>query len=169
MGPASRSNEVFAQSGHPTCRGISALTRRTLQRKEGRNTVHFTADSENIELILSTIHSANQLGIYGAVSTLCVDLSESMHGRVSIGVNMSISEENEQLSQQVDPQEVGSLARSSRRTRSRGKLLARTLKKVRNDDSRRTTSHCKRKSRIRQNSLERNVLQNPVRMWTMDL
>ena len=54
-------------------------------------------------------------------------------------------------------------------TRSRGKLLARTLKQVRNDDSRRTTSHRKRKSRTRQNSLERNALQNMVRMWTMDL
>ena len=54
-------------------------------------------------------------------------------------------------------------------TRSRGKLLARTLKQVRNDDTRRTTSHRKRKSRTRQNSLERNVLQNMVRMWTMDL
>ena len=113
----------------PHSEALSALSRGTLKRKEGRNTVHFTADSENIELVMSTIHSANQLGIYGAVSTLCVDLCESMHGRVSIGVNMSISEENEQLSQQLDPQEVGSLARSSRRTRSRGKLLARTLKK----------------------------------------
>ena len=54
-------------------------------------------------------------------------------------------------------------------TRSRGKLLARTFQQVRNDDSRRTTSHRKRKSRTRQNSLERNALQNMVRMWTMDL
>ena len=54
-------------------------------------------------------------------------------------------------------------------TRSRGKLMARTLEQVRNDDSRRTISHRKRKSRTRQNSLERNVLQNMVRMWTMEL
>ena len=83
---------------------------------------------------------------------------------------MSISEENEKRSQQLDPQEVGSLGKKlAQHTRSRGKLLARTFQQVRNDDSRRTTSHRKRKSRTRQNSLERNVLQNMVRMWTMDL
>ena len=56
-----------------------------IPHSEGRNTVHFTADSENIELVMSTIHSANQLGIYGPVSNLCVDLSESMHGRCLLG------------------------------------------------------------------------------------
>ena len=40
-----------------------------------------------------------------------------MQGQESFGVNMSTSEENEQLSQQLDPPEVGSLARSSPRTR----------------------------------------------------
>ena len=47
--------EVFAQSGHPVFRGTSALSRGTLKRKQGRNTIHFTADSENIELIMRTI------------------------------------------------------------------------------------------------------------------
>ena len=99
--------EVFAQSGRPVFRGI-----------------HFTADSGNIELIIRTIHSANQLSVYGAVSSWCEDLSESLQGHESTrSVNMSISVENEQLSQQLDPQEDGSLARS------RGKLLARTLEK----------------------------------------
>ena len=49
--------EVFAQSGHPVFRGTSALSRGTLKRKQGRNTIHFTADSENTELIMRTIHS----------------------------------------------------------------------------------------------------------------
>ena len=39
-----------------------------------------------------------------------------MQGQESTGVNMFISEENEHLSQQLDPQEVGFLARSSPRT-----------------------------------------------------
>ena len=39
-----------------------------------------------------------------------------MLGRKSTGVNMSDSEENEQLSQQLDRQEVGSLVRSSPKT-----------------------------------------------------
>ena len=84
-----------------------------------------------------------------------------MQGQESTGVNMFISEENEHLSQQLDPQEVGFLARSSPRTQgAAGNCCRDHLKKVRNDDSRRTTSHCKRKSRIRQNSLEKDVLQN---------
>ena len=39
-----------------------------------------------------------------------------MPSQESTGVNVSISEENEHLSQQLDPQEVGSLANSSPRT-----------------------------------------------------
>ena len=39
-----------------------------------------------------------------------------MQGQEFTGVNLSISEENEKLSQKLDPQEVGSLARSSPRT-----------------------------------------------------
>ena len=65
---------------------------------------------------MRTIHSLNQIRVYGAVSSWCSDLSERMQGRKSTGVNMSFSEENEQLSQQLNPQEVGSLARSSPRT-----------------------------------------------------
>ena len=106
---ANRMIELFAQSGHPV------FNRGTLRRKSGRNTVHFTADSGNIVLIMRTIHSANQLRVYGTVSSGCIDLSWRMQGRESTGVNMSISEENEQLSQLLDPQEVGSLARSSHR------------------------------------------------------
>ena len=39
-----------------------------------------------------------------------------MQGQESTGVKTSISEENDKLSQQLNPQEVGSLARSSPRT-----------------------------------------------------
>ena len=70
--------ELFAQSGHPVFRGISALSRGTLKRKQGRNTIHFTGDSENIELMMRTIHSANQLSVYGAVSSWSVDFSGRM-------------------------------------------------------------------------------------------
>ena len=41
--------EQFQQSGHPIFRGTSALDRGTLKRQSGRNTIHFTADSGNIE------------------------------------------------------------------------------------------------------------------------
>ena len=71
----------------------SALSRGTLKRKSGRNTIHFTADSENIEFMLRTIHSTNQLSMYGAVSSWCIDVTEKMHGQTSAGVDRSISEE----------------------------------------------------------------------------
>ena len=85
--------ELFAQRGHPVFRGTSALHRGTLQRKSGRNTIHFTADSGNIELMLRTIHSANQLCVYGAVSSWCIDLAEKMQGQASTAVDRSISED----------------------------------------------------------------------------
>ena len=104
------------KSGHPVFRGTSALDRGTLKRKSGRNTIHFTADSGNIELMLRTIHSANQLSIDGAVSNWCVDLAEKMHDQTSTGVDRSISEGNDEISKQLDPQKVGSLVRNQLKT-----------------------------------------------------
>ena len=86
-----------------------ALDRRTLKRKSGRNTVHFIADSGNIEFLLPPIHAANQLSIYGVVSSWCIDLAEKMHDLTYTGVDRSTSEEIDQISKQLDPQEVGSL------------------------------------------------------------
>ena len=108
--------EQFQQSGHPVFRGISALNRGTLKRKPGRSIIHFKADSGDIESVLRTIHSANELSIYGAVLSWCIDLAETMRGQTSAGVDRSISKENDQLSKQLDPQEVGSLARNQPQT-----------------------------------------------------
>ena len=82
----SKANQMiaqFQQNGHPVFRGASALDRGTLKRKSGRNTVHFTAESGNIELMLRTIHSANEVSICGAASTWCVDLAEKMHDQTN--------------------------------------------------------------------------------------
>ena len=38
--------------------------------------IHFNGSEENIELILRTIISVNQLSIYGAVADLCKELSK---------------------------------------------------------------------------------------------
>ena len=38
--------DVFAQSGHRVSRCTRAVRRGTLKRKQGRNTIHFTGDSE---------------------------------------------------------------------------------------------------------------------------
>ena len=52
-------------------KSISALNRGILKRKNNRDTVHFTADALNTELLYRTIHSANQLSNYGAVACWC--------------------------------------------------------------------------------------------------
>ena len=54
--------------------------------------------------------------MHGAVSNWCIDLAEKMHDQTSTGVDRSISEENDQHSKQLDPQEVGSLVRNQPKT-----------------------------------------------------
>ena len=66
---------------------------------------------------MRTTRSANQLNTYEVVSSWCMDLSGRVQGQESTGVNVSISEENDKLSQQQKPQKVGSLARGSPRTK----------------------------------------------------
>ena len=66
----------FKETGHPVFKGISALSRGILKRKINRDTLHFNADSSNTELVFRTIHSANQLSIYGAVSRWCEELAQ---------------------------------------------------------------------------------------------
>ena len=67
----------FAESGHPIFRATSALERGELRSKEKGNTsINFNGSEENIEMILSTITSVNQLSIYGAVADLCNELSK---------------------------------------------------------------------------------------------
>ena len=154
----------------PNFRGTSTLDRGVLKRKSGRNTIlHLTADSGNIELMLCTINSASQLSVYGAVSSCCMDLAEKMHGQTSTGVDRSISEDIDQLTKQLDPQELRTLVRNQPKTRGiLVNLLARSLATTRNDESRWTTSHRTWRSSIHNNSLETNVLQNRWgREWWM--
>ena len=66
----------FKETGYLVFKGISALSRVILKRKGGRCTTHFNAGSSNIALLLRTIHSANQLSIYGAVSSWCEEFAQ---------------------------------------------------------------------------------------------
>ena len=67
----------FAESGHPIFRATGALQRGELRSKEkGKKSIHFNGSEENIELILRTIISGNQLSVYGAVADLCKELSK---------------------------------------------------------------------------------------------
>ena len=83
----------FEESGHPVFQSISALSRGILKRKNNRDTIHFTADATNTELLYRTIHSANQLSIYGAVA--CSDETSDRLTKT----------ENEQILKEVRPQD----------------------------------------------------------------
>ena len=59
----------FAESGHPTFRATTPLSRGILKSKgHGKLSIHFTADNPTIETIFRIIISVNQLSIYGAVA-----------------------------------------------------------------------------------------------------
>ena len=67
----------FKDSGHPVFRASSALDRRFLKKKGGRCTIRFSAEPSDAELLFRTIHSANQLSIYGAIADWCDELIDS--------------------------------------------------------------------------------------------
>ena len=75
----------FAEGGHPIFRATSALERGEL-RSEGKEmkSILFNGSEENIELLLRTINSANQLSVYGALADLCKEPSEDPESSVKL-------------------------------------------------------------------------------------
>ena len=67
--------------------------------------LHFTAESPNTELLFRTIHSANQLFIYGAPASWCEDLAQRIPGQTHVMLT-SAAKENDQLSHKFEAQEV---------------------------------------------------------------
>ena len=64
-------------SGSGTFRASSAFERGELRSKGGgKKSIHINGGEENIELILRTVISANQLSVYGALADLCNELSK---------------------------------------------------------------------------------------------
>ena len=62
----------FAESGHPTFRATTPLSRGIVKSKgHGKLSIHFTADELTIETIFRIIITVNQLSIYGAVAAIC--------------------------------------------------------------------------------------------------
>ena len=82
----------FKETDHLVLRNTSALSRGILKMKKGLETIHFSGDSSNTELLFQTIHSVNQLSIYGAVANLFEQfgLTEEEKGRDNLSVNKSI-------------------------------------------------------------------------------
>ena len=67
----------FSETAHPIFRAFSALERGELRSKGGgKKTVHFNGGEQNVELILRTVMSANQLSIYGAVADVRWEVSK---------------------------------------------------------------------------------------------
>ena len=62
----------FAESGRPTFRATTPLSRGQLKSKgHGKLSIHFAADEFKIDTIFRIILSVNQLSIYGAVAGIC--------------------------------------------------------------------------------------------------
>ena len=92
----SRANEMvqqFTETGPLGFKSINVLSRGILKQRKGESTIHFNGDSTNTELSLETIHSVNQLSVYGAVANWChqLGLTEEEKGRANFSVhNMSL-------------------------------------------------------------------------------
>ena len=74
---AAKMVQRFQETGHPEFKNISALSRGILKQKTGKTSIHFNGDSMNTELLFQTIHSVNQLSVYGAVATWCYRLGST--------------------------------------------------------------------------------------------
>ena len=71
----------FAESGHPTFRATTPLSRGQLKSKgHGKLSIHFAADEFTIDTIFRIILSVNQLSIYGAVAAICEEFENHQDG-----------------------------------------------------------------------------------------
>ena len=61
----------FKETGHLVFKNTSASSPGILKQKKGKCAIHFHGDSMNRELLFQTIHSVNQLSVYGAVANWC--------------------------------------------------------------------------------------------------
>ena len=83
----------FAESGHPTFRATTPLSRGTLKSKgRGKLSIHFAADGDTIDTIYRIILSVNQLRVYGAVAAVCEEFEghQDRSGELEILMGQSI-------------------------------------------------------------------------------
>ena len=104
--------ERFKETSKQTVfKSIGALNRGIL--KNNRDIIHFNADASNTELFFRTIHSANQLSIYGAVSSWCEEFGLRPNER-ELTSERFVAKENEQLRKNVKLEEVNSMVQTPR-------------------------------------------------------
>ena len=71
----------FAESGHPTFRATTPLSRGILKSKgRGKLSIHFAADQHTIDTIYRIILSVNQLSVFGAVAAVCEEFEGHQDG-----------------------------------------------------------------------------------------
>ena len=71
----------FAESGHPTFRATTPLSRGQLKSKgHGKLSIHFAADGDFIDTICRIIISVNLLSVYGAVAAVCEEFESHQDG-----------------------------------------------------------------------------------------
>ena len=90
---ANKMVQQFKETGPLGFKSISVLSRGILKQRKGESTIHFNGDSTNTELSFGTIHSVNQLSVFGAVANWChqIGLTEEEKGRANFSVhNMSL-------------------------------------------------------------------------------
>ena len=121
--------EQFEESGHPVFRGVSPLAR-ILRKKNNKETIHFNADALNTELLYRTIHSANQLSVYGAVARWCEDfgmMSDETHPKTK----------KDKILKEVQPKEVISWVKAPRNAQpAAGNSLREVPTELRNTENR---------------------------------
>ena len=91
------------ESVHPVSKSVSSLARGIPRKKDNKDTIHYSADDSNTELLHRTIQSANQLSIYGAVARWCEDFGMKSDEKPPETLEDDILKE-------VQPQYVTSLA-----------------------------------------------------------
>ena len=83
----------FAESGHPTFRATTPLSRGILKSKgRGKLSIHFAADQDTIDTIYRIILSDNQLSVYGTVAAVCEEFEghQDRSGEPEIMMGQSI-------------------------------------------------------------------------------
>ena len=71
----------FAESGHPSFRATTPLSRGILKSKgRGKLSIHFAANGDTIDTIYRIILSVNQLSVYGAVAAVCEEFESHQDG-----------------------------------------------------------------------------------------
>ena len=71
----------FAESGHPTFRATTPLSRGILKSKgHGNLSIHFAADVDTFDTFYRIILSVNQFSVYGAVAAVCEEFEAHQDG-----------------------------------------------------------------------------------------